>query len=490
MNRNIINLLVLIFLLVGFYSCNGAPHRPNEEQVVVGINTKNPGQIISGESVGLSYEAKELLPDENGKHYFRPDNKALLAMFETLGVKNLRIGGNSVDASNIEIPGREDIHSFFKFAEAANVKVIYSVRLQDGDPQSARQIAKIIHENYSDVLESFAIGNEPSYYEDYEVYISKWTAIRDAILEVYPDAVFCGPDQNPDAERLKKLVNDFGYPKGRLVQVTQHNYPFGCSYQNYRERDVSKLIPFDTVKSRKKMLADSAYAIYEDILEGMVNAVAGTPVTFRLSETNSFWYSGLKGASDRYASALWSLDYMHWWTSHGAEGLNFHTGDLTGGEIILPCRYAAFVSDDKGYEARPLAYGMKLFSMGGKGQSLPVVISSLSNYNLVAYANLNHKNEVLVTLINKAYKVKQSKKIIVEFDRSIMNAEVQAISLKTENNDIAAGSSGITLGGAQIKRDGSWDGKWQKLPQAQIKRNRVTIDLSSVSAVLIKLTVE
>jgi hypothetical protein len=488
MNLNIIFYAGILISGLLLQSCNRVPE--HKEQIAVNITTNKPGQNISEESVGLSYETKQLLPDENGVHYFSQDNTSLLKMFKTLGVRNLRIGGNSVDASNIPIPDEDDLHSFFQFAKAAKVKVIYSVRLQDGDPKSAQQIAKVINENYSDVLESLAIGNEPSYYEDYEVYVSKWTAIRDAILEVYPDAVFCGPDQNPDAERLKKLVDDFGYPEGRLVQLTQHNYPFGCSYQNYRERDVTKLVPYDAEESIDKMLADTAYAIYEDILKGMVDAVEGTPITFRLSETNSFWYSGLKGASDRYASALWALDYMHWWTSHGAEGLNFHTGDLTGGEIILPCRYAAFVSSGIGYEAKPLAYGMKLFSLGGKGQSLPVDISSTSNHLLVAYANLNPPNEVLVTLINKAHKDKQSKEISIQFDRSIIDSDVEVIFLNAEANNIAATSSDLVLGNSQIEHDGTWEGHWQKLPESQVVDNSLTINLQPASAVLLRLKVQ
>ena len=132
-------ILLLVFCL---QSCSYSNNLSENEPITVKVNTKNPGIEISPETVGLSYEASRLLPDENGVHYFRPDNTALLNMFKTLGVKNLRIGGNSVDAPNIPIPDEQDIHSFFKFAQAANVKVIYSVRLQDGDPNVARDTAR------------------------------------------------------------------------------------------------------------------------------------------------------------------------------------------------------------------------------------------------------------------------------------------------------------------------------------------------------------
>ena len=133
------------------------------EPVTFSIDTRTPGAAIPPDFLGLSYETSRMLPDEKDAHYFRPDNAPLIETFRTLGVKSLRIGGNSVDASLIAIPSEEDIRAFFDFARAAGAKVIYSVRLHGGDPASAAKIAQLIHEHYADVLDRFAIGNEPDY---------------------------------------------------------------------------------------------------------------------------------------------------------------------------------------------------------------------------------------------------------------------------------------------------------------------------------------
>lgn len=460
------------------------------QETVIEVSTKNPGKEISEEMLGLSYETKDILPGDDGVYYFRPENEALLKLINTIGVKNIRIGGNSVDASNIPIPGEEDIHSFFKFAKAANVKVIYSFRLKDGDPEVAKSAAKIIYENYKDLVESFAIGNEPDYYADDDEYLAKWGAIYKAILEVYPDAVFSGPDQNPDVERLNKVVDEFGAPKGRLMRATQHSYPFGCSYKNPEEKDVNKLIPFEQEPSREKMLDSVAYHTYQNILSEMQEATANRPISIRLSETNSYWFSGLKGVSDSFASALWGLDYLHWWASHGIAGINFHTGDKTGGTIRLVCRYAAFSSLGKGYEVRTLAYGMKLFSMGSKGNILPVEIISSFNQNMAAYATLDQGKTLFLTLINKDYKNVGMEEIKIKLDGSIIRSKVEFIELKAENNDISVGSDGVTLGGAAIETNGVWDGKWQKLPTSAINDNEISISVSPASAILIKATIE
>lgn len=460
------------------------------EPVTISVNTQQPGAQLSPDALGLSYETSLMLPDKKGVRYFRPDNKPLVATFKALGVKSLRIGGNSVDAPQIPIPGEADVRSFFEFARAAGVKVIYSVRLQDGDPQSAAKLAKLIHENYADALDYFAIGNEPGYYKDYAVYTARWTAIRDAIVAVFPNARFCGPDQNPEPELIKEMVRDFGAPSGRLIQIAQHSYPFGCSYRNPGERDPSKLVPFDAAASREKMLSPKAYDVYEKIRQGMADAVAGTSLSFRLTETNSYWFSGLKGASDSFASALWAVDYLHWWAAQGADGLNFHTGDRTGGAISLPCRYAAFVSSAHGYEVRPLGYGMKLFSLSGQGRKLPVRVPSGPDQALAAYATLTDDRTVSVTLINKAHGAGATKTDVqLTLDAPLAGSEARVIFLAAVHDDIAADSSKVTLGGAPIREDGSWRGRWTPLRVSRDGGRAIRLAMPPASAAVIKAAI-
>lgn len=456
------------------------------EPVLLTVHSRQPGLQISSNALGLSYETRLMLPDTNGVHYFRPDNKPLVNTFKTLGVASLRIGGNSVDAPEIAVPKLEDVTALFEFARAAGVKVIYSVRLQDGDPRSAAQIARHIRTHFAGTLACFAIGNEPNYYKEYSVYKPRWTAIRDAILEEFPDAAFCGPDQNPSPVLCKQMIQDFGAPGGRLVMITQHSYPFGCSYKNPGTKDVTKLIPIDMAAAREKMLSPAAWTIYEEIRKGMADAVTGTPIAFRLTEVNSYWFSGLKGASDSYASALWAVDYLHWWTAHGAQGLNFHTGDRTGGAISLPCRYAAFVSAAGAYAMRPLAYGMKLFDLGGHGTHLPVTLSSAPEQGLVAYATQTGDKTIAVTLINTAHGEGATNTTVqIRLDTPLTTSEAQVVFLTAPNGDIAA-KSGMTLGDAAIQEDGTWNGRWTSLPASAVSSDGVIVNLPAASAAVIK----
>ena len=459
-----------------------------KEPIAVKVQADAPGQAIPVDALGLSYETSLLRPDAKGVHYFRPGNSELVKVFQTIGVKSLRIGGNSVDDPKVPLPDKDDVRALFQFARKAGVKVIYSVRLQNGDPASAAEFAQLIRKEFRNELDCFAIGNEPGYYKDYAVYKEKWTAIRDAILRVFPEARFSGADDNPRPEFIANLARDFGTPGGRLVQITQHSYPFGCAYKNPKDgaKDVNLLMPVDAATARNRLLSSPPLKTYEEILKGMKAAVAGTPLTFRLTETNSYWFSGLEGASDRYASAFWAVDYLHWWMSHGAAGLNFHTGDRSGGSVNLPCRYAAFVPSAKGYEARPLAYGMKLFAESGVGRYLPAQVDAAQGEHLAAYAVARDDDVIAVTLINRDANTEANVRIDLTSIRSVKKARM--LKLQAKDNDPAAESADVTLNNVGIDAGGKWNGKWIVLPKSAIAGTAVSVTLAPASAAVVEIT--
>ena len=466
------------------------PLMPAAEPLRISVED-SAAKPLSDDVAGLSYETSVLLPGADGRRYFRADNAPLVQMFKTLGVKNLRIGGNSVDDPSIPIPTEDDIRSLFEFARAAGVKVIYSVRLQDGDPESAAKVTKLIRENYADLMDCFSIGNEPDYYHDYNVLKAKWTAIQKAMLAEWPEARFCGMDQNPKPALIKKVVEDFG-KTGNFVMITQHSYPFGCSYSNPQDAKsgVDKLIPQEPVSSRQRMLSADAYKTYAEILEGMVEAVAGTGLSFRLTETNSYWFSGLKGVSDRYVSAIWGLDYLHWWATHGSDGINFHTGDRTGGGISLPCRYAVFVSSEEGYAARPLAYAMKMFALGEFRSPLQIKIPSSDSSDVVAYGGMAGKNELLVTLINKAHGgTAKDRQVVLSLPSSWNVQSAETVEMRSATGDPGA-DSGISVGKGEIGADGSWDGKWTPVATSSIRDSGIDLSIAPLSAVVVRISLK
>jgi len=401
-----------------------------------------------------------------------------------------------VNSTKQPMPSQEDIASFFDFAKQAGVKVLYSMRKADSkevrasdNVELAKKAATLIQSRYPDQMDLFALGNEPYYFErNHDKYVNKWKVLRDTVIAGYPEAKFCGPDEAPSPELLKKMAAAYGNPSGRLVAISQHSSPFGSSYKNNSDpSDLINRTPYDAAESREKMLSPEAYVTYEKIHNGITNALQGTSLPYRFTECNSYSSSGLKGASDSYASALWAVDYLYWWANHGVEGMNFHTGDRTGGDANFICRYAAFRTSDHGYDVQPLSYGMKLFDFGGHGRMLPTTVKEGDGQNLAAYSTLSKDKTVFVTLINKAHGPKAEEQLVkIKPDQPLDDSKVEIISLLGRNNDIAGGLGYVTLGGEPIKEDGTWNGRWTELSPSAISDGKIAVTMPPASAAVVR----
>ena len=101
----------------------------NTTPVELTIDPSSATFMIPDDYLGLSFETASILPDSKGAYtYFRADNAPLITMFKTIGIKSLRIGGNTADRPGVKVPEPKDIDQVFAFAHAAGVKVIYTLR--------------------------------------------------------------------------------------------------------------------------------------------------------------------------------------------------------------------------------------------------------------------------------------------------------------------------------------------------------------------------
>ena len=477
--------LLFCLLAVSCCSCAAGPSSP----VTVTINQSAAGVSIPDDFSGLSYETKMLLYS-HGHHYFSPDNRKLVSVFYSLGIKNLRVGGNSADTPDVPYPSPSDVDDLFNFANAADVKVIYNLRLRgQTDPATDVNIAHYIMTKYHDRILYFTIGNEPNVYlRQYPAYRAMLVKFIQAIHAACPDALFCGPSTTPDhVAWANNLVNDMAdYPYFKFI--TQHSYPGGSA------RKVK-----DPAVGRDEMLSQKWVADNQTFYDKFVPAVHEHGLLFRLEEANSFFHGGLKGASNTMASALWGLDFMHWWAAHGAEGINFHTGDtVAAGDQQTTCQYAVFVSVDDGYYIRPLGYAMKAFDLGGHGDSFPVTVDSPDKLNLTAYAVAPDGRNLYVTIINKehlsdvinddTHPAPRDASVTIASGGPYNHAEVQYLAESGKHGDVSA-TSGITLGGRSFKDDGSWNGRWTNLGHRDWPDN-FTVDVPAATAAVVHLSRE
>lgn len=447
------------------------------------------GITIPDDFIGLSFEASVLLPNRNkiprGRPFylFSPTNKVLVAIFKNLGVKNLRTGGGTVDELP-KPPSRADIDQLFGFAKAANVKVIFTFRLLNGDASIAPRTAAYIWRHYREQLDCFAIGNEPdwkSYHRsdpritDYPSYLADWRNFADAIREAVPDARFAGPDTGSDfpvsraadtddqGESWTRRFADDERTAGILAVVTQHDYVGQLA------KGVTARAAIDTMLSQKWPAAE-----YPALLNHVLAPVAADGFPFRMTESNDR-VGGVAGASDAFASALWALDYLHWWAAHGCAGVNFHNNEWLKTDTV-------FLDANGKYHLNPKAFGIKAFELGGYGKVAAMAILNPDGINLTAYGAGNAA-KLCVTVINKEHALGARRaNLTVVPGSKWKRAKILFLSGRPEMK------TGITLGGATIHDDGSWHGSWKPLNTG--RDGLWTVHLPTASAVIILFSPE
>jgi hypothetical protein len=473
-------------ILTGFV-CVGGVGRAAESAVTISIDATHPGARVAPDFSGLSFETSLLRPNENGVRYFRPDNQPLITLFHTLGIKSLRIGGNTGDRDWKRSPSRADIDSLFAFAKLAQVKVIYCLRLHNGDPQEDAATAKYIMDRYAPLVTGFSIGQEPSAYPvtvvddrpatermgaarekyPYSVYAADWKKFAEAIIAAVPEVKFCGPGVHNNGTWARKFMTDFGHDY-QVAMITEHLYPGGAGGK----------VPTPEIGRDRMLGADFIHA-YQKLYDGFGPMAVTNALPYRLEEVNNYFNGGATNVSNTFASALWGLDYMWWWAEHGAAGVNFHTGDrVAAGSMLRPSKYTAFFSTTNGFDVRPLGYGLAAFAQGSQGRLVAANLDNPDHLNLGVYSVLGDDGNVYLTIVNKEHGS-------MAHDTAISPGKMigaQMISLTAPGNDVAA-TTGETLGGTNIQNDGQWQAQWTAV-------STPVIHVPAGSAVVIKWAVK
>jgi hypothetical protein len=468
-----------------------------QDNVAVRVDTRAPGIAIPADFAGISVEITNLQPEKNGKRIFSADNLPLIALFRTIGIRNLRVGGATADDAKYPLPSIADIDALFAFAKAAHVRVIYTLRLLNGSVSDDAKAAAYIEQHYASQLSCFQIGNEPDWHsfhtapdhprdprivEDtpndpgsaWPSFLADWNTFAAAVVAAAPHARYTGPDTGsnyplPDTkdtdfhgDSWTQLFAEAEKPTGRLAFVAQHEYV------GEGATGVSVPAAIDSMLSREWVSVR-----YPALFAHIFAPVQAMGLTYRMTEANDYT-GGVDGASNAFASALWALDYLHWHAAHGAAGINFHNKRW----ILTDTVYETPAGE---FRFNPKAYGIKAFDIGSRGQSLPVAITETDPTNLTAYA-VRDGNTVLVTLINKMHgPAAHTAHVTLTGERLASRAE--ALSLLAPANDPSA-REGITLGGASINGEG-WQGEWT--PLSSVAKNSITIDVPPASAVIVRI---
>ena len=481
------------------------PTRLDSHPVTITIDVEHPGPLIPGDFAGLSFERGPLNPGNAGVagYLFSPANDSLVTLFRNLGLGSLRVGGGSVDQ---QIPagtgsdGFTGIDGLFAFAAVAGVKVIYTFRLLSPAAAPIDELKSVnaraaghIWRHYREQVDTFAIGNEPDWhafhtyaghpldpalYEEisgvpgsaYPSYLADWRGFADAVGEAAPGAPLSGPDTGaygtvtytPDPENGVSWTERFAGDErasGRVTDFTQHCYVGAGPGKTSARQAISNMLSPEWVTGTAigTQPKRTTYTPYPWLYASILAPVAAAGLRYRLTESNDYLV-GVPGASNAFASALWALDYLHWWAAHAAAGVNFHNKQWLYTGTIVPDPGPARA----GYAVTPKGYGIKAFTLGSAGRVKTVQIGNPDGLNLTAYC-VGGAGGDYVTVINKTQGAgaADAAVTIVPPGPRVQGAEMMTLTGREPGDATGAGAS---LGGAAITGDAPWDGKWDALP--------------------------
>jgi hypothetical protein len=432
------------------------------------------GTVRSG-MAGFSYEKSRL-----ALGFFRGDNAALIAMFRLLGSSVLRVGGNSVDRStwngldagappsDAGVPANitpADVDALAAFVKAAGWTVIYGVNMKASTPAIAAQEAAYVSGALGSSLYGLEIGNEVDLYKStlaspttwsYALFRPQWETFAAAIRAggAGANAPLTGP---ATAWNYMTYTVPFATDEAsRTLLLTQHYY---------RANGKLATSTLDLLLTPDPKLAPMLQAL---------SAAASTNKirdSYRCSECNSFYAGGAPGVSDAFGTALWAIDFLFANAQYGSAGVNFHSGGDGPGYTPIADANGAVV------EARPVFYGMLLFSLAGTGPMAATKVTGTTGINFTAYAVMPADGSVSVVLVNKdaATAVRAS----VDMGKAVTSATVTRL----EGPALDA-TTCVTLGGVAVTPAGTWT----PMPpeKAAVSGTTAVVVVAPASAVLVR----
>ncbi len=389
----------------------------------------------------------------------------VLSEITPYGPMVLRIGGSSADQT-FWVPSKEVPEWVFETTPTwlrqvrqvvtrSGARVILDLNLVTATPQVAVRWARSAEGALppNSVL-GFEIGNEPDIYSPAswrEVtggnpvagvlpqwitpgsYARAYRVYAAALAHVDRGFPLLGPALSEPAVHFRWIPRLLAGPHPGLSAVTVHRYPLSaCSRPGSRT--------FPTIA---RVLSPNATTGVARGLGGSLRAARRAHLPLRLTELNSVTCGGRMGVSNTFATALWAPDALFELLKAGARSAAIH--------VRANAINTAFALTRRGLVAKPLLYGLALFSrtLGPRPRLIALRLRSRPSIRLKAWAVRVGNNRLHVLLINKG---SRPARVLLRIP-AVGRVQVQQLIAPS-----ARATSGVTLNGQHLDASGRWTG--------------------------------
>ena len=475
------------------YPALGLAQPATTKTIRVAIDTRRKQGRIPDDFTGLGYEISSvaipgLLSDKN---------RAYVRLVRGLGADGvIRVGGITSDSASFAadavasptakatLINAANLRELGAFLDAIGWRLIWGLNLGSGDSKNTAEEADAVAAAVKDKLLAFEIGNEPDGFAGdavdarrpmhygYGDYLKEFRSYKAVIRSKLPNAPFAGPDVSWATDWVSHFAADEG---SDLKLLTRHYYRAGANNPYLDKLIGSGSADYEARRKNNKIdLLMREDTSIRGMLQELSAAASASHVPFRICEANSFYGGGQPGASDRFVSALWVLDFMWALAYGGAAGVNMQTGV---NHLDFVSYYSPIRNDANGIVSiGPEYYGMLAFAQAGKGERIALDYDA-DGMKLTAYAVLGDHSHLMLTLINKDQNADAD--ITITTGQTFQKPAVlrlKGLALDSADN--------VTLGGSEVASNGGW--KPTEVESPQIVRGVCEIHVPAASAAIVK----
>lgn len=384
------------------------------------------------------------------------------------GPQVLRIGGDSANSTfwAPRVTGRPRwvfglntawLRRTSVLVRRAGLGLILDLNLITGSPSSAARWARAAENGLPrGSIVGLEIGNEPDGYGRRNLlatvsgtrlpakflgkqlssdgYAEAFRSYATALAPVAPNVPLAGPALENPVRNLGWISTLVAGPHRALGIVTAHQYLFSACA---RRRSPS----YPTIA---RLLSEHATAAMAHRIRAAVRVAHRAGLRFRLTELNSVSCGGVRGVSDAFATALWAPNALFELLGAGVDGVDLH--------VRTNAVNAAFTLTRRGLGAAPLLYGLILFAqtLSSDPQLVHLQLHANGSLGLKAWAARVSGGVLHVLLINDG---NQSVRVGLQIPAT------GPVTVERLLAPSAKSSSGITLAGRHLGRDGRWHGR-------------------------------
>jgi hypothetical protein len=339
-----------------------------------------------------------------------------------------------------------------------SVRLILDLNLVTDSPTVAMHWARAAESELPhQSIAGFEIGNEPDIYSRWfwmtrmsraghpdldalptdltaRAYTREFQTYARLLKQIAPGVPLLGPAAANPTRHVSWISTLVDGARSDLGIVSGHRYPYSACLP-----PASGSYP-----TIARVLSDEASTGVAHSLDPAIRIAHRAGLPFRLTELNSVTCGGLRGVSNTFATALWAPDALLALTRTGVDGVNVH--------VRTDAINAAFALNRRGLVPRPLLYGLITVrrTLGAGARLVRVRMSVGHAPHLKVWAIRTANERLHVLLIDKG----SHPATVGIHTPGAGPASVQRLTAPSPS-----ATSGVTLDGQWLGRDGKWHGR-------------------------------